>query len=93
MLRVTLLTMALDLLPPPPITLTPTPATHAPPEKPPEPSLTTLFPERTQFYAPDNPFVGPLPKETEEKYKCTLKEVITDLRASFVHDSLEPLSF
>jgi hypothetical protein len=85
--------MVLDPLPLPPITLTPTPNPRVPPAKPPEPFLTTLFPERTPFHAPDNPFVGSLPKETEEKYKCTLKEVITDLRGPFVHDSLEPLSF
>jgi hypothetical protein len=85
--------LVLDPIPPPPITLTPAPTPHAPPEKPPEPSLATLFPERTPYHAMDNPFVGSLPKETEEKYKCILKEVITDLRSPFVHDTLEPLSF
>jgi hypothetical protein len=52
-----------------------------------------LFPERSPYRALDNPFMGPLPKETEENYKRILKEVTMDLRAPFVHNSLEPFSF
>jgi hypothetical protein len=52
-----------------------------------------LFPERTPYCAPGNPFMGPLPKETEEKYKCALREVTMDLRTPFMYDSLKPLSF
>jgi hypothetical protein len=52
-----------------------------------------LFPERTPFHAPDNPFMGPLPKETEENHKRALREVTMDLRTLFIYDSLKPLSF
>jgi hypothetical protein len=86
--------MALDLLPPAVVTLTPNPTPPAPPpEKPPDPSLSNLFPEKTPYHALDNPYVEPLPKETEENYKCILKELVMDLRALFTHDSLAPLSF
>ncbi len=35
---------------------------NAPPEKPPDPSISMLFPEKTQYQVMENPFWGALPK-------------------------------
>ncbi|KAI0285881.1 hypothetical protein BGY98DRAFT_1092709 [Russula aff. rugulosa BPL654] len=85
--------MALDPLPPPPpetLTLKPT---LPPPKKPPDPSITVPFPERTPYRAPENPFRGPITKETEEEYKRILQEVTEDIRAPFSYDNEGPLLF
>src|SRR5580698_7040211 len=86
--------MALDPLPPPPpppktLTLKPT----LPPKKPPDPFIAVLFLERTPYHTLENPFREPIPKETEEKYKCLLTKVTNSLRAPFDHDNEGPLSF
>src|SRR5258707_15704693 len=82
-------------LPPPPITLTsiPTPPLPPPPKNPPEPLLTALFPEKTPYCAPDNPYRSSLPKETLEEHQCLLKEVLGGLRAPFNYDNEGPFTF
>ena len=85
--------MALDLVPPPPAkTLTPTP-TPEPPKKPPDPSLSVLFPEWTLYCAPDNPFRTPVTKETKEEYKRALNKVTDGLRSPFAPETEGPVEF
>ena len=84
--------MVLDLLLPPlPKTLTLKPT--LPPKNPPNFSIAVLFLERTPNYAPENPFREPIPKETEEEYKCLLTKVTNGLRAPFGHNNKGPLLF
>ncbi|KAH9960221.1 hypothetical protein BGW80DRAFT_1256282 [Lactifluus volemus] len=64
-----------------------------PPDKPPDPSISLLFPENTQYRVPENPFKGSLPKMRNKEYKDTLKKALDDIRAPFLFNTDEPIEF
>ena len=86
--------MALSpLLPPlPTLTLGSTQLTD-PPEKPPEPTLLKPFPEDTKYRVPGNPFRGPLSQKLKADHQKSLKEAVDLIRAPFLFELKEPISF
>ena len=66
---------------------------NGPPDKPPDPSISVLFPEITQYRAPDNPFRGLLPHNLEKEHKQALQEALRLVRAPFLFDLEEPINF
>ncbi len=87
-------TMALTpLLPPLPTLTLSSNQLNAPPEKPPDPSISMLFPEKTQYHVPDNPFRGSLPKMRNKEHKEALQDALSSIRAPFLFNIKEPLQF
>ncbi|KAH9973463.1 hypothetical protein BGW80DRAFT_1252048 [Lactifluus volemus] len=85
----------MDLNPelPPLPTLTPLSTQLNPPEKPPDPSISLLFPESTQYRVPVNPFKGALPKMRNKEHREALKIALESIRAPFLFDTEKPLTF
>jgi hypothetical protein len=86
--------MELDPQLPPLSTLTPiSTLPNVPPDRPPDPSISLLFPEATRFRALGNPFRGPLSKALQETHKSSLGEALNGLRSPFLFIPDEPLDF
>ncbi|KAF8492081.1 hypothetical protein F5888DRAFT_945291 [Russula emetica] len=85
--------MELIPLPPSPPTLTLTLNSNIPPDIPPDPSLSMLFPENTPYRVPNNPFQGPTSKGLSEIYKKALREALHTVRSPFLFNPVEPYSF
>jgi hypothetical protein len=85
----------MDLTPvlPPLPTLTLLSTQLNPPEKPPDPSISLLFPENTQYRLPDNPFRGSLSKVRNREYKDMLQSTLEDIRAPFLFNPEEKINF
>jgi hypothetical protein len=66
---------------------------NVPSEKPPDPSISMLFPENTQYRAPNNPFRGSLFKVRNREHKEALQEALTGIRASFLFSTEKVLEF
>jgi hypothetical protein len=66
---------------------------NTPPEKPPDPSLSVLFPENTKYRIPENPFRGALPKVRNREHKEALQDALKDIRAPFLSSAEEPIEF
>jgi len=64
-----------------------------PPEKPPDPSISMLFPENTQYRVPDNPFRGELPKMRNREHKEALEDALVGIRAPFLFSTESPIEF
>src|ERR1700679_1487500 len=77
----------MDLNPqlPPLSTLTPiVTLQNVPPDRPPDPSISVLFPEATPFCVPGNPFRGPLSKVLEKTHRRSLSEALNGIRGSLL---------
>ena len=85
--------MALDPQLPQSPTLTLKPTKNVPPDKPPEPSISMLFPENTPYRAPANPFRGPLSKALDKEHKQALREALGAIREPFLFAPEEPIVF
>ena len=85
--------MAFDPLPPLTPTLTLTPKAKVPPDIPPDPSLSMLFPENTPYRVPNNPFRGPISKGLSEIHKKALQDALSSVRGPFLFDPVEPYNF
>ncbi|KAF8489697.1 hypothetical protein F5888DRAFT_1744919 [Russula emetica] len=85
--------MELIPLPPSPPTLTLTLNSNIPPDIPPDPSISMLFPENTPYRVPDNPFRGPTSKGLSETYKKALQDALGSVRRPFLFNPVEPYSF
>ena len=66
---------------------------NIPPDKPPDPSISLLFPENTQYRVPENPFRGQLPRIKNKEHKEMLKKALDGIRAPFLFNPDEPLEF
>jgi hypothetical protein len=66
---------------------------NAPPEEPPDPSISMLFPENTEYRAPNNPFRGSLLKVRNREHKEALQEALKGIRASFLFSTERVLEF
>jgi hypothetical protein len=62
-------------------------------EKPPEPSISMLFLENTQYRIPENPFTGSLPKMCNKEHKESLKIALVSIRAPFIFSMEELIEF
>jgi hypothetical protein len=70
-------------------TLTPIPTKNVPPDIPPDPSISVLFPEKTSYKALDNPFTVPnrlLQEERDDEQVQALQEALNNIRAPFLFD-------
>ena len=85
--------MYLNLEPPPPLTLTLTPQPIVPPDFPPDPSISMLFPENTPYRVLNNPFRGPNPKKLSETHKTALQDALGSIRSPFLFNPVEPYTF
>jgi hypothetical protein len=85
--------MAFDPLPPLTPTLTLTPKAKVPPDIPPDPSLSMLFPENTPYRIPNNPFRGPTSKGLREIHKKALQDALGSVRGPFIFNPVEPYNF
>ena len=85
--------MDLNLEPPPPLTLTLTPQPIVPPDIPPDPSISMLFPENTPYRVLNNPFRGPNPKKLSETHKTALQDALGSVRSPFLFNLVEPYTF
>ena len=66
---------------------------NPPPSQPPDPSLVNLFPERTPYRAPVNPFQLELPAAVEEEHRYVLSDVLNNLRHPFNHNNEGKFAF
>jgi hypothetical protein len=66
---------------------------NIPPDKPPDPSISVLFPENTLYRVPENPFRGPLPKVRNKDHREMLKKALEGIRAPFIFNDEEPIKF
>src|SRR5258708_6913049 len=66
---------------------------NPPHKKPPDPSISMLFPEKTQYQLPENPFRGALPKMQNREYKEALQDALGIVRAPFLFSTEEPIQF
>ena len=80
-------------LPPLPTLTLNTTILNDPPDKPPDPSISILFPENTQYRAPANPFRGPLSHKLEREHKEALQDALSGIRAPFFFELEEPIRF
>ena len=86
--------MELNPEPPPPPTLTPNQPPFIPPNITPNPSISMLFPEKTPYRAPENPFRGPdHSKNLSEAHKMALQTALDSVRSPFLFDPGEPFQF
>jgi hypothetical protein len=67
-----------------PLTLTPQPTPlNTPPDRPPDPGISILFPEITPYRAPDNPFRHSLTETLKKAHRTVLKEAMNKVRKPF----------
>ena len=66
---------------------------NAPPEEPPDPLISMLFLENTEYRAPNNPFRGSLLKVRNREHKEALQEALKGIRASFLFSTERVLEF
>lgn len=85
--------MAFDSLPPLTPTLTLNSKVKVPPDIPPDPSLSMLFPESTPYRVPNNPFRGPISKGLSETHKMALQDALGSVRGPFIFNPVEPYTF
>jgi hypothetical protein len=74
-------------------TLTPIPIKNVPPDIPPDPSISILFPEKTPYRAQDNPFRAPDREERNDEYIKALREALNDIKEPFRFDPEEKVIF
>jgi hypothetical protein len=67
-------------------TLTLIPAKNVPPDIPPDPLISILFPEKTPYRVPDNPFTPPISEERDDNYIKALQEALNEVKAPFLFD-------
>jgi hypothetical protein len=80
-------------LPPlPTLTLVST-SLNVPPDKPPDPSISMLFPENPPYRIPENPFRGTAPKAFQEEHKKKLQDALRSVREPFLFRAEEPFIF
>jgi hypothetical protein len=73
--------MEVDQQLPPLSTLTPiSTLINVPPDRPPDPSISLLFPDTAAYRVPNNPFRGSLPKALKEAHNVALREALNDVR-------------
>ena len=91
----TSLIVPIDLNPLPPLTptLTLIAKNKVPPDIPPDPSLSILFPENTPYHVPNNLFRGLLSKELSKTHKKALQHALESVRGLFIFNLSEPYSF
>jgi hypothetical protein len=85
--------MAFDPLPPLTPTLTLTSKAKIPPDIPPDPSISMLFPENTPYRLPNNPFRGQISKGLKEAHKMALQDALDSVRGPFLFNPVEPYTF
>src|ERR1700733_12526917 len=85
--------MALEPLPPLTPTLTLFSNPNIPPDIPPDPSISMLFPENTPYRVPDNPFRDSNAKELRETHKTALQDALRSVREPFLFYPVEPFAF
>src|SRR6202789_4503900 len=85
--------MALNPLPPPTQTLTLGKTPKIPPDIPPDPSISTLFPENTPYRVPDNPFRGPTAKRLRVTHKIAFQDAIASVREPLLFNPVKPYTF
>jgi len=85
--------MELNPVPPLPPTLTPALETFVPPDIPPIPSLSMLFPENTPYRVPINPFRGKITKGLGEKHQKALQDALGSVRGPFLFNTEQPYCF
>ena len=79
---------------PPLSTLTPiSTLPNVPPDRPPDPTISVLFPETTPYRVPNNPFRGPPTSALKEAHKQSINEALSDIRRSFLYTLDELLEF
>jgi hypothetical protein len=66
---------------------------NGPLNKPPDPSISVLFPENTRYRVPDNPFRGPLSQKLKKEHKQALQEALNSIKAPFLFGLEEPIQF
>jgi hypothetical protein len=64
-----------------------------PPDKPPDPSISVLFPENTRYRVPDNPFRGPLSQKLKKEHRQALQEALGCIKEPFFFELEEPIRF
>src|SRR5712672_2222636 len=81
----------MELTPLPPLlpTLTLTSQPKIPPDLPPDPSISMLFPENTYYRIPNNPFRGPTSSELRETCKNALHDALKSVRGPFIFNPVE----
>src|SRR5712671_4281536 len=85
----------MELTPLPPLlpTLTLTSQPKIPPDLPPDPSISMLFPENTYYRIPNNPFRGPTSSELRETCKNALHDALKSVRGPFIFNPVESYTF
>ena len=86
-------TMDLVPLPPLDLTLTPTIQKNVPPDIPPDPSISMLFPEKPPYRVPNNPFRGSISKGLGGKHKMALQDALDSVRLPLLFNPVEPYTF
>jgi hypothetical protein len=66
---------------------------NGPPDEPPDPSISVLFPENTQYRIPDNPFRGLLSQKLKKEHKQALQKALCLIKAPFFFDLEKPVKF
>jgi hypothetical protein len=74
-------------------TLTPHPTKNVPPDIPPDPSISVLFPEKTLYRISDNPFRPPIRQESNKEYVRALQEALNGIKVPFLFELKEEISF
>ena len=86
----------MDVNPLPPLLQTLTPITtlqNVPPDRPPDPSISILFPENTRYRVLNNPFRGPLSKGLKKAHKVSLSEALSSIRGPSLFAPDAPFNF
>jgi hypothetical protein len=69
------------------------PKAKVPPDIPPDPSISMLFPENTPYRVTNNPFRGPTSKGLSETHKIALQDALESVRGPFLFNPVEPYTF
>ena len=86
-------TMDLNPLPPLTPTLNLGLQPKIPPDLPPEPSLSMLFPENTPYRVLNNPFWSFIFEGLSETHKIALQDALASIRGPFLFNSVKPYTF
>ena len=80
-------------LPPLPTLTLSTTLLYDPPDKPPDPAISVLFPENTRYRVPNNPFRGPLTQKLKKEHNRALQEALCSIKAPFFFELEKQIEF